>query len=63
MRNGHRFLFLLIVVTASAIAANSSTSGSSGDNHKTFLWLSDIHLDPFYGTDQAIAHNKLGDED
>ena len=29
---------------------------------RTFVWFSDIHLDPFYGTDQAAAHSLFHPE-
>ena len=39
------------MATAAAAAPSSSSSGS----HLRFLWLSDVHMDPHYGTPLAFA--------
>uniref|UniRef100_A0A061QYR5 Calcineurin-like phosphoesterase domain-containing protein n=1 Tax=Tetraselmis sp. GSL018 TaxID=582737 RepID=A0A061QYR5_9CHLO len=56
--------FVLIVVVSGSIALlktrtsqnqQRSTQEESG-NSRRFLWLSDFHLDPFYGTELANVH-------
>jgi hypothetical protein len=49
-------LFALVAATAA-----TSTVASPLDSTGTFLWFSDIHFDPYYGSDQAVTHHKLGE--
>jgi sphingomyelin phosphodiesterase acid-like 3 len=36
-----------------------TTHGTVLAERRSFLWFSDIHLDPYYGTDQAVIHDKV----
>lgn len=49
----HRWVSLLLLALeqSSLVPAKKSS----------FLWFSDIHLDPYYGNELAVSHNKLND--
>eukprot|EP00049_Salpingoeca_infusionum_P010377 m.176637 g.176637 ORF g.176637 m.176637 type:complete len:536 (-) comp14630_c0_seq1:2138-3745(-) len=44
-----------IVVTVATVMAVLLTCAHGGE----FIWLSDLHFDPYYGTEQAFAHTTL----
>lgn len=49
-------LLLLLVVVVLLCPATTTAEP------RTFVWFSDIHLDPFYGTDQAAAYSIFHQE-
>ena len=67
MKNRRFVLFLLLAVVVVAVdAADVSTSnvdhtGTTLSSSK-FLWLSDLHYDPYYGTSLAYGHKQCQQE-
>jgi sphingomyelin phosphodiesterase acid-like 3 len=51
-------LILFLLATSLASAASSSAANVSCDTTRIGLHLSDLHLDPFFGTDRAVAKEK-----
>lgn len=59
---------LWLVTAVKAAQSSSSSSSLPRRKKRQFLWFSDIHLDPYYGTDQAVqeefnSNNNYGTVD
>jgi sphingomyelin phosphodiesterase acid-like 3 len=53
----------LVLGVAAAAADNDTSTSKSKSSRGSFLWLSDLHLDPWYGTDGAFHHGTDDDND
>jgi len=49
-------------VVKNEAATSAAAAAASAETERQFIWFSDIHLDPYYGTDRATQYSAYNDD-